>query len=187
MRSSSKFILFFLVFSVLGLTLILYFIPNARNYVQEFFLRYGYFGVFFIALVGGISTLFPIPYTLTVFGLSQIGLNPFLLGIIAGIGASIGDSFSYYLGYRGHEILSEKNQKRFLKLQKIISNYPRIAPILIYFYGAIVPFSDDIILIPLGTMRYKYWKAILPICFGKITLNTYIALGGMFVGEGISG
>lgn len=49
-----------------------------------------------------------------------------------------------------------------------------------FVYSIIVPFPDDIIMIPAGLSKYPFWKIALSTGLGKIILNTFFALTGYY-------
>lgn len=68
--------------------------------------RYGYFGVFIISIITGGTVLIPIPGLLVVFTLGSI-LEPFLVGVLAGIGEALGSVAIYVMGYSGHATIEK--------------------------------------------------------------------------------
>src|ERR1041385_1823003 len=58
-----------------------------------------YLLMFITAFFGGFTTFNVIPYHILLVTLALGGLNPFLLGFLAAIGVSIGDSSAYLVGY----------------------------------------------------------------------------------------
>jgi len=79
--------------------------------VLEFFnvliKTYSYFGIFLVSLVGSASIFFPLPSTFVVFA-SALFLNPFLLGLVGGLGAAIGEFTGYGLGVGGRKLIKKK-------------------------------------------------------------------------------
>lgn len=140
-----------------------------------------YLIVFILCIIGGISIMFPIPYYLAVFTFAAGGSNPLLLGICAGLGLMIGDSTSYYFGYHGGKIISKKMQERAKKISHFIISRPTwLITSLLVLWGSITPFPNDMMIVPLGLIRYPYLKTIIPIGFGNIIFNTVIALSGYY-------
>ena len=68
-----------------------------------FALQYGYAGVFLISLLGSLVPFLPVPYLVVVILLSS-KLDPLTLGVLAGIGGSLGKITSYILGRSGYEL-----------------------------------------------------------------------------------
>ena len=65
---------------------------------------YGYPFVFLIGFLGTFSLPNPFPYVIVVFTMGSV-LNPALVGVAAGLGASIGGTLFYLLGHGGYRFL----------------------------------------------------------------------------------
>ena len=103
---------------VLAWILIINFIsPDAI--VAKIGARNGYIILFLISAIGGVSSATASSYYLAVSVLAAGGLNPILLGIIGGVGVTIGDSLFFLLGRKGQQFstkkLHEKSEKIKLK------------------------------------------------------------------------
>lgn len=139
------------------------------NFAQQ----YGYFGVFVISLVGAISIVFPIPYTLLIYLLGAV-LDPFFLAIAGGVGSAIGEFSGYVLGYYGRVLVGEDQQRKMDYMLKFFYRYGSVA----IFLFALTPLPDDLLFIPLGIMRYKFLKAFIPCFLGKISMCFILAYSG---------
>ncbi|MDH5390681.1 MAG: hypothetical protein OEX10_05970, partial [Candidatus Bathyarchaeota archaeon] len=56
------------------------------EWMEQFALQFGYLGVFLISLVGALSIIFPIPYTLVIYLLGSV-LDPLLVAVSGGLGS----------------------------------------------------------------------------------------------------
>ena len=83
------------------------FIQDLEGWMTQFAFQYGYIGVFIISLLGSVSVVFPIPYTLIIYLLAFQApfLNPFFIAVAGGLGAAIGELSGYVLGYYGRNII----------------------------------------------------------------------------------
>jgi membrane protein YqaA with SNARE-associated domain len=149
--------------------------------VDFFGTQNGYVAVLVLSFIGGISIIIPIPYHLVLMTLAAGGLNPILLGIVATIGQACGDSTSYLLGFSGGKIAArtlfpvvERFQQRFFSL-----TYWKFAAALAV-YGAVSPFSNDWLLIPMGMARYPYRKMMIPLEIGNLIFNVGAGLLGAY-------
>lgn len=141
----------------------------------------GYAIAFVLAFFGGLSTFISIPYYLVVFTLATGGLNPVVLGIAAGSGVFLGDSTSYFVGYKGRDILPSNLQRIFQKFCGWCITRPSwLVPLVIFSYGAFVPFPNDFLVISMGLARYPYWKLMVPLGLGNVTFNIGVALAGSY-------
>ncbi len=141
------------------------------NWFLDMSLVFGYLGAFLISFIGNLIVLFPIPYMLASFFLGgltheitgQFLFNPWLVGIISGLGATFGEMTSYLFGYGGRRLVDESQRNSF---RDYIDNHPRATPFFIWFL-AISPIPDDFLIIPLGAAKYPWWKVAIPQFIGK--------------------
>lgn len=141
----------------------------------------GYAVAFIVAFLAGLSTFISIPYYLIVAVLAAGGLNPILLGITAGIGVMIGDSTSYFLGYRSNSIVPSRLSLVFKKFYEWLLARPSwLVYLLLFLYGILAPLPNDFVVIPLGAARYPYWRLFIPLGLGNIIFNVAVATLGIY-------
>jgi len=142
----------------------------------QLFAPYRYFGVFAVCLIGTASIIIPIPYTLLIFTLSTSSTewDPILLTIAGGLGSAIGEMSGYALGYFGRRIVSQERERKMSYLVKIFDRY---GPLAIFLF-ALTPLPDDLLYIPLGILKYKFYKAFIPTIIGKFLMIFIIAYFG---------
>ena len=79
------------------------------DWMRNFAIQYGYFGIFLISLLGAMSIFVPIPSTVIIFILgSNPNFDPLLIAVAAGFGAAIGEFSGYLIGMGGRKIFSDK-------------------------------------------------------------------------------
>lgn len=151
----------------------------------------GYLGALLAGFLGS-STLFfsvfPSFITIPIIG-SQ--LNPLFVGIIAGLGAGVGQYLHYYIGVGGRKLfelkkisLSKYKIPQFYNRQKKKGYWEeRIKKYgvgIIFIFAATPLTPDDLLWIPLGIMGYPKVPALIAAILGKITLNLLYAYTGFF-------
>ena len=149
----------------------------------------GYLGALLAGFLGSSTLFFSIFPSFVVIPIIGSQLNPILVGIMAGIGAGVGQFLHYYVGVGG-KIIGTSISRGSFKMPQLYSK--RIAAIdwekRIKKYGVIVIFifaatpltPDDILWIPLGIMGYPKLRALIAAILGKITLNLLYAYTGFF-------
>jgi len=160
--------------------------PRTLPTIEEFFnglsqllLQYSYFGVFLISFIGTASIIIPIPYTILIFTLSLSGQwNNTLLIIAGGLGSAFGELTGYALGYFGRRIVSEERQRKMTYLVRLFDRY---GPLAIFVF-ALTPLPDDLLFIPLGIMKYKFYKAFIPSLIGKLLMIFILVNSGSIAG-----
>lgn len=156
--------------SVLSLT------PEFIQWVLSIAQTWGYLGLFLINVIGNATLFFPFPAFAFVFVFGSV-LNPWLVGIISGIGAAIGELVGYVVGRGGNHILKKKNKKWFDKALKW-SEKRGVFPVIIVFAATPIPY--DIIGILCGIIKYDLRKFFLATLIGKIIINTALAWAGFY-------
>lgn len=131
---------------------------------------------FLVSTFGGLSSFTSASYYAMLTTFSSGGVDTILLGISAGTGLTISDSLVYYLGTRGHDILSENLQKKADKLSAWINEqHEHIVQIFAYVYTGLTPLPNDLLTGSLGLAEYSYRRLLPALLLGNITLSILIA------------
>lgn len=148
--------------------------------------QFGYLGVFIISLIGAISVAIPIPYTVVIFLLGanpNTNLNPLLIALASGGGAAVGEMVGYGAGYAAGELVGERRKRRMGAMLELLTMRGRwIWPFLIFVF-ALTPLPDDLLLIPLGLLRYSPWKVLPSMLAGKVLMGYILFEGGRLFNE----
>jgi membrane protein YqaA with SNARE-associated domain len=130
----------------------------------------GYPGTFIMSLLGNATIIFPFPYLVVPFalggltdGASSYLFDPWIVGFLSGLGATLGEMTGYYVGYIGGMTVEEKTRNGY---REYIEQHPERTPFVIWFL-AVTPIPDDPVIIPLGIARYSWWRVFLPCFLGK--------------------
>ncbi|MEM2686737.1 MAG: VTT domain-containing protein [Thermoproteota archaeon] len=145
------------------------------EWMEQLAYQYGYLGIFLLSFIGAISVVFPIPYTVVIYLMGSM-LDPILIAISGGLGSAFGELAGYALGYYGRILIGEERRRKMDYMLKIFDRYG-VAAIFLF---ALTPLPDDLLIIPLGIMRYNPVKFLIPCILGKTLMCLILALGGMF-------
>ena len=188
MRNKDKLLLVSVVLLVLYLVLSVL-VPGlispfgvAYNWLLDVSLVLGYLGAFIISLVGNATILFPFPYVGVAFILGGLRnelttvflFDPWVIGVVAGTGAMLGEMTGYLIGYGGGRLI-DQGQTNSFKL--FVDAHPKATPFIVWFLAA-TPIPDDVLVVPLGAAHYSWWKVALPQLIGKSMFLTAIAWAG---------
>ena len=142
-----------------------------------------YIILFLISAIGGVSSVSASSYYFAVSVFASGGLNPIFLGLVGGVGVTIGDSLFFYLGKKAEKISSKRVHEKTIKLRRWISKSPKaFMPFLIYLYVGFTPAPNDLMTVPLGFTGYPYRRLITPLLLGNITatiLISYLSIYGV--------
>ncbi len=182
-KSDIIFICLFLILTIISIDLLLYsrhheLIENISKYEPFQNLTTGLIITFWVCVIGNLLPV-PTPYTWVVCfsSLPFLKLNPFiplLVGFIASIGCLVGEMGGYAIGRGATNLISEENKEYINKMHILLDNHPRITPFLIFLFG-FTPLNDDLIIVPLGLMKYNVKKTIFFCWLGKFGLMLIFA------------
>ncbi|TFG33990.1 hypothetical protein EU527_05545 [Candidatus Thorarchaeota archaeon] len=152
------------------------------EWMAEIAIILGYWGTFLACLLGSASVIVEVPFAGIPFVLGGLRdsltgpflFNPWIIGIISGIGATIGDMTSYALGYFGRRFADEANSSGF---SRFIDHHPRATPLAVFILAS-TPMPLDPAVVALGIARYQWWKLFVPCLVGEIIFLTGVAWAG---------
>lgn len=145
------------------------------GWMNDLVSTYGYLGAFFISIFGNFTVFFPVPFVLTIYAFGAT-LNPLLLGLVCGLGSTVGEFSAYLIGVGGRRVLHDRYKKQLETAKKLVEKYG----VAVIFLFALLPLPDDLILIPLGMMRFNLKRAIAAMFAGKFLMCTLVAYAGRY-------
>jgi len=160
------------------------------QWIFEFLSEYLYTGVFLAAIL---ETIIPPIPTMAVFPTagfiaSQNGLNLFevvLLGIIGGLGASIGSTVIYFIALKLGRVALLKYLKRVRvsekKLERVEKWFEKYGDKAVLF-GRMIPVFREMISIPAGLLKMNTKKFLLYTILGSCGWGVTMVLVGYFFG-----
>ncbi len=147
-------------------------------WVQWFIAMYGFIGVFIVALLE--SFIFPIPTAAIILPATALGMDPFLVTIIATTGSVIGALVGYYLGfYLGHPAAERiiKNKKHIEGVEKWFDKYGAWAILI----AAFTPIPFKVFTWFGGIFRMDIKKFIIASIIGRFSQFLLFAYAGNFL------
>jgi membrane protein YqaA with SNARE-associated domain len=150
-----------------------------RDYLQKVAVQYKFLGVFIISLLGSASIVFPIPYTLVILflGMNHI-IDPLTLTVAGGLGSAVGQLSGYYIGCFGAKLVGVERRRR---MEFFVRMFKKYGSALVFLF-ALTPLPDDLIIIPLGVLRYGFLRVFIPLLMGKVLMCFLIAYFGNVFG-----
>lgn len=161
---------------ILIVTLLLMFLIFSLRRTLVSYTHYGLLGIFLINLLSSASVVFPIPGAASIF-IGGALWSPFLVGLVSGIGTSIGELTGYLVGYGGSGIVSQtKNKiKIWTSFKKIFHQHGFLTILII----AMIPLPIfDYVGILAGSMGYSVYKFYLATLIGRTIRNYIFAVAG---------
>ena len=148
------------------------------NSFFDLMIGFGFVGFFIVALIANSSLLINLPYTVPLLTLALGGASldrMLVMGFATGIGAGCGEIVSYYMTFKVLGENSDLEQSSLLQwVKRMLNSHPRTAPLLVFIW-AVSPLPDDMVIMPLATVRYGIKRIALPLFAGKVANNLAIA------------
>ena len=153
-------------------------VTDTMDALAQFFIDWGYIGLFISALVAGSILPFSSEVVLTI--LVQMGADPTLCLISASVGNTIGGLLCYWLGYLGNMEWIE----RWLKIEKQkmdkVSGFVKRYGAMMGLFG-VLPWVGEAIIVLLGLMRANVYVTTITMFIGKFVRYLLIILASQGV------
>lgn len=148
-------------------------------YFKDYFTElgdYGYLGIFVLSVIGNATVILPVPVVLTAFIGGGV-FNPLLVGLIIGIGSTLGETTGYLAGYGGKIMIEDS--RTFKKL----AGWIKTRGFLTIFILALIPNPIfDLAGIVSGATNYPIEKFYQATLLGKTIRYLAISyLGASFI------
>ncbi len=140
-----------------------------------------YLILFIVAVLSSTSFLTSASFYVTFFAYVGAGFDPIIMSIIGGIGMAVGDSIFFFISRGAGDVMSMSNNKLYDKMFNYVSKLPTWGVYLFtYLYASFAPIPNDILIIILGVLKFKYSRIIPILIVGNITLLFLIASGSHY-------
>ncbi|MFA5310017.1 MAG: VTT domain-containing protein [Dehalococcoidales bacterium] len=136
---------------------------------------YGYLGAFVISVILNATIIIPVSNMTVVAALGATLPMPWLVGVIAGLGAGFGEMTGYVAGRSGRALLAKN--KIYLRLEGWVWRWGGIA----VFCLSILPLAFDIVGIIAGAMRMPIWKFFTATWLGRTISYVAVAYFGSMI------
>ncbi len=144
-----------------------------RDQAQKF-AAYGYPGIFLISVLANATLLLPAPGVAIVFAMGGV-FNPFIVGIVAGAGSTVGELSGYMAGFSG-QVLAERT-KIYERIEHWMEHYGTLT---IFILAAIPNPFFDLGGMAAGALKMPIHKFLLSCLVGKIIKMWIFAYAGAY-------
>ena len=155
---------------VIGITVYIY---NIRDRVEEFE-RFGYAGIFLIALMANATVLLPAPGVAIIYAMGAV-FNPLWVGLAAGTGGALGELSGYLAGFSGQAVV--ENTDIYNRFQPWVDRYGGWAILVL---SAIPNPFFDVAGIAAGIAKMPVQTFLVFTWAGQIIKMTLFAIAGHY-------
>jgi len=137
---------------------------------------YNYTGVVVASFLTGIAG-FPVPIVAFTPLFVELGLDTVLVVVAIVGGLTMGDLVTYAFGIVGRR-LSGGTENRVLSRLEVHTKKHKTLPLwALFFWASFVPIPNEVLLLPLGLLGYRFAQILPPLILGNVILNTLVASG----------
>jgi membrane protein YqaA with SNARE-associated domain len=136
---------------------------------------YGYAGAFVISIVLNGTIIFPVSNMALMIAIGVALPQPWLVGILGGVGAGIGELTGYLAGRSGRDIIAKN--KMYTRVEGWVKKWGWLAVFLL----SVIPFAFDVVGIIAGATRMPVWRFMTACWLGRTLVYTvviYLAIAG---------
>ncbi len=155
---------------VIGITVYIY---TIRDRVQDF-AAYGYPGILLISILANATIILPAPGVAVVFAMGGV-FSPFMVGLVAGLGSTIGELSGYAAGFSGQAVVEH------VRLYNRITGWMQLygGPTIFVLAAIPNPFFD-LGGIAAGALKMPVQKFFVWCLLGKIIKMLLFAYAGAY-------
>jgi len=135
---------------------------------------WGYPGVFLVSFLANATVLFPAPGLAFTFAMGSV-LHPALVGLIAGLGESLGEIVGYAAGSASRDMVD--HGRRYRRIEGFTRRYGCWAVMLLAFIPAGV---FDFVGLVSGAMGIPLWRFLFSTWVGKTAKTVLFAYAGVY-------
>ena len=146
--------------------------------IVDIVFQYGYVGIFVVSVISGFNIVVPVPAVSFVPLFLEAGLS--LKAVIATmvLGLTFADLLGYAIGRSGRELASTFHHKKIFRRLDTMRSKHYFAPIIfLFFFASLVPFPNEVLVIPLGFLGYRFIHVFIPLFLGNIIFTIIASFG----------
>ncbi len=174
-----KFILRFVF--VLGLFVFAFWLAKTSQesaWILILVAEYHYFGVFILSFLSGFNTFVPVSVISFVPLFLEVGLSFWITVFVIILGITIADVLGFFLGFMGRDIARNVENVTLVKRLDALRERHYWGPVVVlFFYASLVPLPNELIVIPLGFMKYRLIHILPALLLGNIVFHVAVAYG----------
>jgi len=163
--------------AIIILALVLSRIAIDNEFVKQEAGRYGYMGVFILAVISGFNLVIPVPAISFLPLLLIAGLDKWMVIFVISFGMTIADSAAYFLGRIGRKTIKKHSESRIAHFKEIYKNHHWTVPITLFLFASIIPLPNELLIVPLAILGCKLKDIIPPVFLGNLAFNIMSGIG----------
>ena len=153
-------------------------LAKESDFIIKSISRFGYWGVFVAAIIGGFNLAIPIPIISFLPVFLEVGLGFTRVLLVIAVGMTVADILAFYIGKSARRMAYFTANSSILTKLDSLKNRHKILPYLVLFlFAALAPFPNEAFVLPMGFVGYRLKNILLPLVAGNFMFNLIVAFG----------
>jgi membrane protein YqaA with SNARE-associated domain len=150
-------------------------VGSGNTWVLSAIERFGYPGIFAVAVVSGFNVVVPIPAISFLPAIVAAGFSATIAVIVISAGMTVGDMVGFVLGRLGRKRVERPEWLQ--RLERIRERH-RLAPYVLLFLNAgFSPLPNEVLVIPIALIGGRWYGVFLAALTGNLIFNVLLGAG----------
>ncbi len=151
-------------------------------FAHDIIASFGHISILMTGFVAGLNLLVPVPAISFLPVFLAAGFPEWEIILLIALGATIADGAAYVIGRAGRAVMETTTEKKIARwVARIHDEYAWMGYPLVFLFAAFAPLPNEVIIIPLAFLGYRFLPIFLLALAGNLLFNTLAALGVMGV------
>lgn len=160
---------------LIGWVVLLFLVPPDRI-VQQVGVENAYVVVLLLSVIGALGSMTTFSSYPAIVTFAAGGMNIWALGIVSGIGLTIGDAIFYSFVGEVKGLLRGRAKEKAVEVGEWLDRRPRwVIPAVTYVWVGLLPLANNVLTGALALSGYRFRKILVPIFLGNVTFPTGVA------------
>lgn len=155
---------------------VLYLLVPAEEIVRWLGVENAYLVVLLLSVVGALGSITTVSSYPAIVTFAAGGMHPFVLGLVSGIGLTIGDAIFYYFFGELKVLLRGRTKEWAVSVGEWLESRPGwVIPAVTYVWVGMLPIANNILTGALAITGYRFRKILVPLFLGNVTFPAAVA------------
>ncbi len=155
---------------------VLFVLVPAEEIVGRLGVENAYLVVLLLSAVGALGSMTTFSSYPAIVTFAAGGMHPLLLGLVSGIGLTIGDAIFYYFFSELKGLLRGRTKERAVAVGEWLESRPGwVIPAVTYVWVGMLPIANNILTGALALTGYRFRKILAPLFLGNVTFPAAVA------------
>lgn len=156
--------------------IVLFFLIPPRDLVEHVGVENAYLMVFLLSVIGAIGSMTTFSSYPAIVTFAAGDMHFLALGVVSGIGLTVGDAFFYYFCTELKGLLAGRVEDKAIEVGLWLESQPRwVIPIVTYVWVGLLPIANNILTGALAITGYPFRRILIPLFLGNVTFPTAVA------------